>query len=367
MLRWDRFRFGSRICAVLLAAVMAMAALTPAALAEQEGLIMQEIPVTEIEGIRIGQTENAEAGTGCTVFIAENGMPAGLDVRGGGPASRESQLLNPLMAAQSIHGIVLAGGSAFGLGTANGVMDWLEEHGYGYDVGVTRVPLVAQSDIFDLTVGDAGVRPDRDMGYEAADTAMNAPNYRDGNYGAGCGATVGKYLGMDFCMKSGIGSYAVRIGDLEVGAVVVVNALGDIYDWKTGKQVAGLLTEDRQGLRSTAEQMKNSIRVVENKFAGNTTLAVVITNASFGKAQLCKIAGMAHDGYARSIHPVHTSADGDSIYAVSVGNVEADQDLVGTLAAEVVSEAILRAVSRAESAYGYPSASELGLVPESGN
>ena len=325
---------------------------------------MQEIPVTEIGGIRIGQTENAEAGTGCTVFIAENGMRAGLDVRGGGPASRESQLLNPLMAAQTIHAVVLAGGSAYGLGAANGVMEYLEEHGYGYDVGVTKVPLVAQSDIFDLTVGDPSVRPDRSMGYEAAELAMEAPNYRDGNYGAGCGATVGKILGMDYCMKSGIGSYAVQIGELKIGAVVVVNALGDIYDWKTGKQIAGLLSEDRQSLRSTVGQMKTSIESVDNKFTGNTTVAVVITNAAFNKTQLCKIDGMAHDGFARSICPVHTSADGDSIYAVSVGEVEADQDLAGTMAAEAVSEAIIRAVMNAESAYGYPSASETGPAEE---
>ena len=334
------------------------------AYAEQGENQMQEIPVTEIGSIRIGQTENAEAGTGCTVFIAENGMRAGLDVRGGGPASRESQLLNPLMSAQTIHAVVLAGGSAFGLGTANGVMEYLEEHGYGYDVGVTKVPLVAQSDIFDLTVGDPFVRPDRSMGYEAARLAMEAPNYRDGNYGAGCGATVGKIRGMDYCMKSGIGSYAIQIGELKIGAIVVVNALGDIYDWKTGKQIAGLLSEDRQSLRSTVGQMKTSIERVDNRFTGNTTVAVVITNAGFNKTQLCKIAGMAHDGYARSIHPVHTSADGDSIYAVSVGEVEADQDLAGTLAAEVVSEAIIRAVMHAESAYGYPSASELGLAEE---
>ncbi|MBR5009144.1 MAG: P1 family peptidase [Clostridia bacterium] len=323
---------------------------------------MREIPVTDIEGIRIGQTENAGAGTGCTVFIAENGMRAGLDVRGGGPASRESQLLNPLMAAQTIHAIVLSGGSAFGLGTANGVMEYLEEKGFGYDVGVTKVPLVAQADIFDLTVGDPFVRPDRDMGYEAARAAFEAPNYKDGNYGAGCGATVGKLLNMDYCMKSGIGSYAVQIGELKIGAVVVVNALGDVYDWKTGRQIAGLLTEDRLGLRSTSDQMKTSIRAVDNKFTGNTTLAVVITNAAFDKAQLCKIAGMAHDGYARSINPVHTSADGDSIFAVSVGDVAADQDLIGTLAAEVISEAITRAIINADSAYGYPSASELGFV-----
>ena len=348
-----------RAAAVLL---MITALSAAAAYSEQGGITMAEIPVSEIEGIHIGQTENAEAGTGCTVFIAENGMRAGLDVRGGGPASRESQLLNPLMSAQTIHGIVLAGGSAYGLGAANGVMEYLEEHGFGFDVAGIKVPLVAQSDIFDLTVGDPSVRPDRDMGYEAARLAMEAPNYKDGNYGAGCGATVGKYLMMDYCMKSGIGSYAVQAGELKIGAVVVVNALGDIFDWKTGRQVAGLLSEDRQGLRSTAEQMLAGAAGGENSFTGNTTLAVVMTNARFSKSELCKIAGMAHNGYARSINPVHTSLDGDSIYAVSLGDMDADQDLVGTLAAEVVSEAVLRAVRNAESAYGYPSASELGFA-----
>ncbi len=318
-----------------------------------------EIPITEIENIRIGQTENAEAGTGLTVLINENGMAAGLDVRGGGPASRESELLKPLAAAQVIHGIVLSGGSAFGLGAANGVMQYLEEHGYGFDVGVTRVPLVVQSDIFDLTVGDPFTRPDAEMGYEAAKRAMEDPNYQDGNYGAGCGATVGKFGGMETCMKSGIGSYAIQIGDLKVGAIAAVNALGDVYDWKTGQKVAGLLTADKSGFRDPMEILASSIDVVENRFVDNTTIGVIITNAQFDKTHLCKIAGMAHDGYARSIRPVHTQSDGDSIYAVSVGNVSADQDLVGELAAEVMSEAILRAVYSAESAYGFPAVKDL--------
>ena len=327
--------------------------------AAEGGYTMREIPVTEVGPIFIGQTEDPEAAMGCTVFIAPQGMRAGLDVRGGGPASRESQLLNPLMAAQSIHAIVLAGGSAYGLGTANGVMTYLEQNGIGYDTGYALVPLVAQSDIYDLSVGDASVRPDAAMGYEAARLAMEAPNYTDGNHGAGCGATVGKYAGMDHCMKSGIGSYAIQLGELRIGAVVVVNALGDIFDWKTGRQIAGLLNEKRDGLRSTADFMRQSYAVVENKFTGNTTLAVVFTNAYFEKAQLCKIAGMAHDGYARSINPVHTSADGDSIYAVSIGDVAADQDLVGAISAEVVSEAIIRAVENAEGAYGYPALRDL--------
>ncbi|MBQ6386927.1 MAG: P1 family peptidase [Lachnospiraceae bacterium] len=320
---------------------------------------MKEIPVTDFEEIRIGQTENREAATGCTVFICDRGMRAGLDVRGGGPASRESQLLNPLTAAQEIHAIVLAGGSAYGLGAANGVMRCLEERGIGYDTGFALVPLVAQADLYDLSVGDPGVRPDEAMGYEAARIALQGPNYRDGNYGAGCGASVGKILGMGTCMKTGMGSYAVQIGELKVGAVVALNALGDIFDWKTGRQIAGLLTEDRQGFRSTMDQMCSSIEMVENKFTGNTTLSVVMTNASFGKPQLCKIAGMAHDGYARSIRPVHTSADGDSIFAVSAGTVAADLDLTGALAAEAVSEAIKRAVWNAKSAYGYPAAGDL--------
>ena len=318
-----------------------------------------EISITDIKSIRIGQVENTEAATGCTVFICENGMSAGLDVRGGGPASRESQLLNPLMSAQAVHAIVLSGGSAYGLGAANGVMNYLEEHGYGFDTGFALVPLVAQADIYDLSVGDPSVRPDASMGYEAAKAAFEAPNYRDGNYGAGCGATVGKAAGMDCCMKTGIGSYAVRIGELQVGAVVVLNALGDVFNWKTGEQIAGMLTEDRTALRSTADYMKRAVGVVENKFTGNTTLAVIITNASFNKSQLCKIAGMGHDGFARSVRPVHTSVDGDSIYAVSVGDIRADQDLVGTLASEVISEAVIRAAESARSAYGFPSASDI--------
>ena len=328
------------------------------------GVREKEIPITKISPVRIGQVENTGAATGCTVLICENGMRAGLDVRGGGPASRESQLLNPLMAAKTIHAVVLSGGSAYGLGAANGVMQYLEEHGYGFDTGFALVPLVAQADIYDLSVGDASVRPDAAMGYEAAKMAFESPNYQDGNYGVGCGATAGKLAGMEYCMKTGIGSYAVQLGELQVGAIVVVNSLGDVFNWKTGAQIAGMRTEDGLALRSTADFMKNSTEVVENKYTGNTTLAVIMTNALFDKSQLCKIAGMGHDGYARSIHPVHTSSDGDSIYAISVGKVRADQDLVGMLASEVVSEAIIRAVEKADSAYGYPSASDLGTVPD---
>lgn len=322
---------------------------------------MKNIKISEIKGIRIGQTQDENAGTGCTVFISETGMCAGLDIRGGGPASRETQLLNPLMASQFIHAIVLAGGSAFGLGAANGVMEYLKEHDIGLPVASTKVPLVVQSDIFDLTVGKTDGYPDAAMGYEAAKFAMESPNYRDGNYGAGTGATVGKIMGMDHCMKSGIGSYAVQAGELQIGAVVVVNAFGDIFDWKTGKKTAGLLNEDRSGFRDSIDVMLRGENMLESGtvMVSNTTLGVIITNADLNKIQLCKVAGMTHNGYARSINPVHTSLDGDSIYAVSVGRIKSDPDTVGTLAAQVMSEAILNAVDHADSAYGIIAAKDL--------
>lgn len=320
---------------------------------------MREIAITEFDNLKIGQAENAEAGTGCTVLLlGPEGAPAGLDVRGGGPASRESELLKPMAAAGVIHAILLSGGSAFGLDAAGGVMRYLEERNIGFDVGVAKVPLVCQSCLFDLTVADVHTRPDAAMAYAACCHAETG-NYQDGNFGAGTGATVGKLLGMEHCMKSGIGSYAVQIGDLKVGALVAVNALGDVYDWKNGCKVAGLLADDRKTFLDTEQVACQKIDVVENKFVANTTLGVVITNAQFDKTRLCKIAGMAHDGYARAIRPVHTTADGDSIYAVSLGTVQADQDVVGALGAQVMAEAILRAVRAARPAYGLPAVSEL--------
>ena len=321
---------------------------------------MKEISIRDIPNITIGQVEDPSAGTGVTVFISPAGMAAGLDVRGGGPASRETELLKPLAAAQVIHAVVLGGGSAFGLDAAGGVMQKLEEEGIGFPVGVTRVPLVCQSDIFDLGVGDCHTRPDKAMGYQAAQIALTqGGNYQDGNFGGGCGATVGKWKGMRNAMKSGIGSYAVQVGELQVGAVVIVNAIGDIYDPSTGKKIAGLLNDEKNGFLNTEAQMYQKIDIPENKFTGNTTIGIIITNGRFDKTRLCKIAGMAHDGMARAIRPVHTTADGDSIYAVSVGEVAADQDITGTLAAEVLEKAIIRAIDSAESAYGLPSRRDL--------
>ena len=224
---------------------------------------MKEIKITEIENIRIGSAENKEAGTGCTVIICERGAAAGLDVRGGGPASRESELLKPMAAA-------------------GGVMEYLEERGIGFDVGITKVPLVCESCLFDLMVGDFKTRPDKVMGYAACEGAEKN-NYQDGNFGAGTGASVGKLGDKSLCMKGGIGSYAVQIGDLKVGAIVAVNARGDIYDWKDGKKVAGLLNADRKTFADTEEAVYKSYEVVKNKFTGateNTTIGAVITNAA---------------------------------------------------------------------------------------
>ncbi len=323
---------------------------------------MKEISINDLEDFRIGQTENKEAGTGCTVILSEQGMAAGVDIRGGGPASRECELLRPFSTTDVIHALVLGGGSAFGLDAAGGVLQYLEERKIGFDMGITHVPLVCQSDIFDLTVADPMVRPDKAMGYQAC-VHSESRNYKDGNYGAGCGATVGKWLGMDYCMKTGIGSAAIsldtREGELKLGAVVAVNAIGDIYDPETGKIIAGLLTEDGKSFRNTEQMMYESAEIKDNHIVGNTTIGAILTNAAFDKIKLSKIASMAHNGYARCIRPVHTSLDGDSIYALSSGSVKADIDMVGTLAARVMSMAIVKAVKSAEKAYGYPSYSDL--------
>lgn len=324
---------------------------------------MKQIKINEIENIKIGNAENKEAGTGCTVIICEKGAVTGLDVRGGGPASRESELLKPTAASGFINAILLSGGSAFGLDAAGGVMEYLEEKNVGFDVGITKVPLVAQSCIFDLTVGDMKVRPDKSMAYQACVNAeKNNPTM--GNAGAGTGATVGKLGGMATAMKGGLGSYAVQIGDLKVGAIVAVNACGDIYDYDTHEIIAGLLTPDLKNFANTEQVIYNMCEAamatagngLENKEMQNTTIGVIITNGKFTKAQMNKIATMAHNGYARTINPVHTSMDGDSIYAMSVGEVTADMDMVGTLAANVMGHAVCDAIRKAEDAYGVMSA-----------
>lgn len=309
---------------------------------------MREIGIMEVGGFRVGHAQNVEAATGCTVILLDRMSPAGLDVRGGGPASRESQLLNPLMQAEGINAVLLSGGSAFGLDAAGGVQRYLEERNIGYDVGVAKVPLVCQACVFDLAIGRKDVRPDAAMAYAACENADgSAP--QNGNWGVGTGCTVGKLRGMDSCMKAGFGSYAVQAGPVKVGAMVAVNALGDVYG-PDGNVLAGLLRPDGSGLSSTLEEMFMGLEFIGA--AANTTLGVVVTNVKLAKAQLCKVAGMSHNGYARAIRPVHTSADGDSIYALSTGDLTGNSDVVGILGAYAMERAIHRAVRAAQSAYG---------------
>lgn len=309
---------------------------------------MKEIGIMEVGGFQVGHAQDLAGGTGCTVILCDAMSPAGLDVRGGGPASRESQILNPLMAAEGINAVLLSGGSAFGLDAAGGVQKYLEERNIGFDVGVTKVPLVSQSCLFDLGVASKDIRPDGAMAYRACENASRNPP-AEGNVGAGTGCTIGKYRGLQRAMKSGFGTYAVQAGPIKVGAMVAVNALGDVYD-TDGKLLAGLLKPDGTGLSCTLDELFTDLDQIS--FTGNTTLGVVVTNVRLPKNQLAKVAGMTHNGYARAIRPVHTTGDGDSIYALSVGQMPGDVNVVGAMAAHAMERAIIRAVRTAKSAYG---------------
>ena len=321
---------------------------------------MKEIDVMEVGGFSIGHAQNVEAGTGCTVLLCDEFSPAGSDVRGGGPATRDAFLLNPLTSADAVNAVFLAGGSAFGLDAAGGVMRYLEEHGVGFDTGFAKVPLVPQSCLYDLGVASATVRPDAAMAYEACRNASKK-SPAQGNVGVGSGCTVGKLYGKDRCMKSGFGTYAIESNGIKVGAIVALNCFGDVVDTQ-GKQIAGLLNKEKNGFSSTPTEMILNGNA-ENLFLGsehaNTTLGIIVTNCLFSKAQLCKIAGMTHNAYARAIHPVHTTADGDTIYALSTGKLKADINLVGVMATHVMHRAIVNAVTKAESAYGLESSASI--------
>ena len=312
---------------------------------------IREIPITELEGLRIGNAQDYDAMTGVTVLLFDHGARAGVDISGGGPASRETPLTSPLTADNPLNAIVLSGGSAFGLAASDGVMRYLEEHGIGYDTGFAKVPLVCQSCIFDLGIGRADVRPDAAMGYAACVDAEH-PHPESGIVGGGTGASVGKICGRDKAFKTGLGLYAVSCGELKIAAVVVLNALGDIFDPATGENIAGPKKEDGTGFYDTREELYKISRrtdLFQNdpNSKTNTTIGAIITNSAVSKAELNKLASMARCGYARCINPVNTMADGDSIYAASVGDVPADLNVAGTLAAEVMAEAIQRAVRAA--------------------
>lgn len=327
---------------------------------------MKEISFSELDGdFRIGSAENQSAGTGCTVIICPQGAPCSVDIRGGGPASRESGLLDPVAAADRIHAVLLSGGSAYGLDAAGGVMRYLEEHGIGLPVGDALVPLVVAACIFDLACGE-NVRPDAAMGYAACVDAQAGRAPLEGNHGVGTGATVGKLLNGEGMMKTGLGTFALEIGELQVGAIVAVNALGDVIDAQ-GNILAGLRSADGKGFADTRQVMFDHYEELvpilsgSGQAATNTTIGAVITNGKFDKTQLKKLAALASNGVVRAVRPVNTTADGDSIFALSVDDIECDINLVGTAAAYAMEQAIRRAVTSAEGAYGIPALRDLHL------
>lgn len=305
---------------------------------------MKHIPITKIQGIRFGNAQNKQAMTGVTVVLFDRPHTGGVDISGGGPASRETGLISPLSNTHSINALVLSGGSAFGLDAATGVMRYLEEHGMGYHVLNSVIPLVCQSCIFDLGIGNGSIRPDAAMGYAACvDAEGNHPC--SGIIGAGTGATVGKVCGVRQGEKSGIGYAALEINGLQVGAVAVVNAFGDIFDHHTGQKIAGMRTPDRTAYTSAAQTLYQ--QHIPQPTDTNTTLGAIFTNASFSQAEMNKIASMARAAFGRCIDPVGTMIDGDTIYAFSVGDVSADISAVGALAAEALAFAIEDAVKSA--------------------
>jgi len=318
--------------------------------------------LTAVDGIKVGHETLTARPTGCTVVLVEGGAVGGVDVRGSAPGTRETDLLNPINTVEQVHAIVLAGGSAFGLDAASGVMRFLEARGIGYDAGVARVPIVPAAVLFDLGVGgDPKIRPTADCGYRAASAASSGP-VAEGNVGAGAGATVGKLVGRDRAMKGGVGTAAITLPDgLIVAALVAVNAAGDVVDPATGRVVAGVRTADGRGLADVRLLLRSGL-VKPGRPGENTAIGVVATNARLTKAQASKVAQMAHDGLARAIVPVHTPVDGDTLFALATGarNQPADVLTIGALAADAVAEAVVRAVRAATGIPGFPAARDLG-------
>lgn len=309
--------------------------------------------ITDINGIKVGHSQSQEGVTGCSVIICEEGATGGIDVRGSAPGTRETDLFKAEKMVDKVHAVVLSGGSAFGLDAASGVMKYLEEKGIGLDVGVTKVPIVSSAVIFDLNIGDYRIRPDLDMGYMAAKNASK-DNKLQGNIGCGMGATVGKILGPDNAMKSGLGSATVKVGKLLVSAMVVVNSFGDIYDFKDNKQIAGVYDYTNNKLLNTIDIMKNASRDIGFNVE-NTTIGIIATNAILNKAEGNKISQMAHNGFAKTINPVHTMVDGDTIFTMATNEIKADINLIGVLAAEVMGKAIINGILFAEGISGLKS------------
>ncbi|MDU4934086.1 MAG: P1 family peptidase [Peptostreptococcaceae bacterium] len=300
--------------------------------------------ILDVKGLKVGQVQDEDGLTGCTVVICEEGAVCGVDVRGSAPGTRETDLLDPINMIQKVHAVVLSGGSAFGLESTCGVSQYLEERNIGFDVGVAKVPIVVGAVLFDLAAGDPKCRPDKKMGYKACEMASDTV-LKQGNYGAGCGATVGKIKGPEYAMKGGIGSYSIKLDNgLVVSALIAVNAFGDVYE--DGNVIAGVLDNTKTKVLNSYELMKQGVN--KGGFSiDNTTIGIVATNAKLDKAGCKKISQMAHDGYARAIFPIHTPHDGDTIFTMATGEIETDITLLGSIAAEVVEKSIVNAIKNA--------------------
>lgn len=371
------------------------------------------VDITDIKGFKLGNAENTDAATGCTVIVAEKGATAGVDVRGGGPATRETDLLRSENTIDKIHAVVISGGSAYGLEAGSGVMRELENMKIGHRVSSCIVPIVCQASLFDLNVGQSDIRPDRTMGVKAVHNAFCGGEFHHGNYGAGTGASVGKFYGMNRAMKTGLGTFACSDGEIEVGAITAVNAFADVYDGRN-QVIAGLLSADGKRIDGTIRPLKNcvaaessynmkskmepffnkrreeeeleepetteEVRVesapAETVESGetstvnkepedmgygitfNTTISCLITNAKLTKAQCNKLASILHDGYARAIKPVHSTMDGDTIFVMTTGEKDVNFDAFAALATDIVQYSVIDGTISAESAYGLPAARE---------
>ncbi len=310
--------------------------------------------ITAVPGIRVGHATDLEGLTGCTVVLCEEGAVGGVDQRGGAPGTRETDLLRPLHLVEKVHAVVLSGGSAFGLAAADGVVGYLEARGAGFDAGVACVPFVPAAVLFDLDLGDPAARPTAAMGLAACHAASREP-VPQGNVGAGTGASVGKVLGTSRAMKTGLGSAAISLKDgLVVGAVVAVNAFGDVVDPTNGRLLAGARERERDQAADTLRLMCRLEGGQRSAFESSTVIGIVACNACLTKEQVNKVAQMAQDGIARAVRPAHTMFDGDTLFALATGEEAMDVNLVGAYAAQAVSEAIVRAVRSAESAGGLP-------------
>jgi len=317
--------------------------------------------ITDVPGLLVGHAQDDVALTGCSVILCPQGATGGVDQRGGAPGTRETDLLRPMHMVEKIHAIVLAGGSAFGLDAAGGVMRYLDEQGVGFDTGVAKVPIVVSAILFDLAVGSASVRPDAEMGYQAC-LAATSQKTLQGNIGAGCGATVGKILGMTQATKSGLGTASFSPGGgLVIGAIVAVNAFGEVVQ-PDGSILAGARTPGGTSQYTPTLDVLSSMLGMSNmppQSGQNTIIGVIATNAALSKEQTNKLAQVAHNGIALTVRPAHTMLDGDTIFALATGQVQADINLVAAFAPQVMAEAILNAVLYAATAGGLPSVSNL--------